>query len=232
MPMQKLLDVQQVDLKIMDLETQTNTIPRKIQEWDHSLQTHKEGLARLKDEAEKYRKEQRHLEHELDAKQTELSKFNAQLPQIKTNREYKAILLEIDVVEKRISDLEEEVLMKMAEVEEIEAKVTAKEAEAKKAQEESEREQERLRQKRKELEQSLEGTRSQRETLVADVDNALMVQYDRIRLRKGGLAITQINDESCGACFMALPPQLVNEVMGGRIKSCPNCSRLLYWNEL
>jgi len=231
MPMQKLLNVQRVDLRIMDLEHQTTVIPRQIQEWDNSLNSHREELRRLKDGAETIKKEQRRLEHDLDAKQTELAKYNAQLPQIKTNREYKAILVEIDAVEKRISDLEEEVLMKMAEVEEVETGIKAKEAEAQKAQEETEREKEKLKQKRTELEQSLEGTRSERKDLAADVDTTLMVRYDKIRVRKGGLAITQIDDESCGACHMALPPQLVNEVMGGKIKSCPNCMRLLYWNE-
>lgn len=231
MPMQKLLDVQKVDLRIRDLETEAAAIPRQIEEWDSALNAEKEELAEMEAEVEEIRKEQRHLERQLDQKQQSLSKYNAQLPQIKTNREYKAILVEIDMVEKDISDIEEKVLTKMDEIERINARAKKKEAEIKKAEEDIEKEKEKLRQRQKALQDSLEGTRSQREDFVSTVDNSLLSQYDRIRVRKGGVAVARISDESCGACHMALPPQVVNEVIGGKIKSCPSCSRLLYWDE-
>lgn len=229
--MQKLLDVQKVDLQIQDLERESAAIPLQMQEKDNALSFLKAELKKLKDELEEKRKEQRHLERQLDQKQQELGRFNAQLPLIKTNREYKAILVEIDSVEKTIADLEEHVLGKMSEVEEIEAKTQAKETEIGEAQSEIDKEKQRLREKQKALELSLQGSRCERETLVTGVDDSLLSQYDKIRVHKGGLAIALLQDESCGACHMALPPQLVNEVIGGVIRSCPSCSRLLYWNE-
>jgi predicted nucleic acid-binding Zn-ribbon protein len=231
MPIQKLLDVQKVDLMIRDLETEAAAIPRQIKEWDSALNAENEELAELEAEIEEIKKEQRHLERQLDQKQLSLSKYNAQLPMIKTNREYKAILVEIDMVEKEISNIEEKVLMKMDEAERIGARAKKKEAEIRKAKEEIEKEKEMLRQRQKAVEDSLKGTRSQREDFVATVDNSLLSQYDRIRVRKGGVAVARILDESCGSCHMALPPQVVNEVIGGKIKSCPSCSRLLYWDE-
>lgn len=231
MPMQKLLDVQKVDLTIQDLETEAAAIPRKIREWDNALGARKEELAELKKEFEEEKKDQRRVERLLEQKQTDLSKLNAKLPLIKTNREYKAILLEVDMVEKEISDLEEEILKKMDEVEVTEAKLKQKEGEIKEEQSKIQAEKEKLGQRQKALLESLKGTRSARENLAAGVESTLLSQYDRIRLHKGGLALARVDDESCGACHMALPPQLVNEVIGGRVKSCPSCSRLLYWVE-
>jgi predicted nucleic acid-binding Zn-ribbon protein len=171
----------------------------------------------------------RHLERQLEEKQEELTKYNAQLPLIKTNREYKAILLEIDSVEKEISDIEEHILERMTEIDEVEARAAAEEAVVNKAKAEAEREKEQLAKKQKALEELLDGTRSRREELASSVDVALLNRYDRIRVQKGGLATARINDESCGACHMVLPPQVVNEVIGGVIRPCPSCSRLLYW---
>jgi hypothetical protein len=228
MPMQKLLDVQRVDLKIQDLETEAVSIPRQIQEWDSTLHVRTSELAAVRKELEEKKKEQRALERKLDQKQAELAKFNAQLPQIKTNREYKAILVEIDMVEKEISDIEEEILTKMTEADDLEERARASEAKLRQAQEETEKEKERLRERQRDLEQALQGSRSERENLAAGVDRSILSIYDRVRVRKGGLGIAQIHDESCGACHMALPPQVVNEVLGGKIKSCPSCSRLLY----
>ncbi|MBI5117743.1 hypothetical protein HZA56_14815 [Candidatus Poribacteria bacterium] len=232
MPIQKLLDVQKVDLKIKGLESEVSVIPRQIQDWDSALSSQKERLAELKKEMDEKKKAQRAVERQIEQKQAELAKYNAQLPMIKTNREYKAILVEIDMVEKEISEFEEQVLTKMGEVEELEIKAKASAAEVKRAQEEIEKEKENLRQKQKALEESLEGTRSERQTLVTFVDNILLSQYDRIRIRKGGLAVARVLDESCGACHVELPPQVVNEVIGGKIKACPSCSRLLYWEEI
>jgi predicted nucleic acid-binding Zn-ribbon protein len=231
MPIQKLLDVQKIDLKIQGLESEASVIPRQIKEWESSLSSYHHETESLKQEMEERKKEQRQLERQLEQKQNALVKYNTQLPQIKTNREYKAILLEVDTVEKEIADLEEQILQKMDEVEETEKKARAKEAELKKAQQEMEKEKQRLQQRKKTLEESIRGTRSERNNATADLDTSLLTKYDRIRVHKGGLAVAALQDESCGACHMALPPQLVNEVIGGRIKTCPSCSRLLYWEE-
>jgi predicted nucleic acid-binding Zn-ribbon protein len=231
MPMQKLLDVQKVDLKIKELETEAAAIPPMREEWDRSLEGKKAELTELQSEIEESKKAQRHLERRLEERQEDLAKFNAQLPMIKTNREYKAILLEVDSVEKDIFDIEEQVLQIMADVESAETKAVAKEAEVDAAREEAGREKDKLQQKQRELEESLRGSRSERDNLAAHVDASVLTQYDRIRPRKGGLGMARITGESCGACHLMLPPQVVNEVIGGAVKSCPSCTRLLYWME-
>ncbi len=214
------------------MEAETAAIPARIQEWEDTLNSRKAELEELNGEVEERKKAQRHLERQLDQKQVDLSKYNTQLPLIKTNREYKAILVEIDMVEKDISDLEEEILAKMDDVEEVEGRAREKREELRRAEEETAKERQKLEDKQKALEESLRGTRSQRENLAADVESSLLTQYDRIRTRKEGLALTRISGESCDACHMALPPQIVNEVIGGRVKSCPSCLRLLYWDEV
>ena len=231
MPMQKLLDVQKVDLKIKELETEAAAIPPMCEEWDRSLEGKTAELTELQSEIEESKKAQRHLERRLEERQEDLAKFNAQLPMIKTNREYKAILLEVDSVEKEIFNIEEQVLQIMADVEDAETKAKAKEAEVDAAREEARREKDKLQQKQRDIEDLLRGSRSERDNLAAHVDASILTQYDRIRPRKGGLGMARINGESCGVCRLMLPPQVVNEVIGGVVKSCPSCTRLLYWTE-
>ncbi len=127
--MEKLLDVQSVDLKIRGLETEAASIPAKCREWDDLVSAKGAGLASLQAEMEESKKELRHLDRQLEEKQESLAKYNAQLPLIKTNREYKAILLEIDLVEKEILGLEDMLLTRMSEIEETEAREAAETAE-------------------------------------------------------------------------------------------------------
>ena len=89
----------------------------------------------------------------------------------------------------------------------------------------------RLEQEQRQLEESLKGTRSERDQLAANIEVSLLTQYDKIRIKKGGLAMARVDDESCDACHIQLPPQVVNEVIGGAVKICPSCNRLLYWME-
>lgn len=229
--MEKLLDVQKVDLEIRDMETEAATIPTVFKKWDMLVAEKKTELTALKATVEEGQKSLRRLERQVEEKQQELTKYNSQLPLIKTNREYNAILLEIDNVEKEISDIEESIINDMTELESAEARAAAKAIEVDSAEEEARREKEKLDQKLKQIEEKLVGTRSEREQLAASVDGRLLSQYDRIRIKKGGLATAKINHESCGACHMLLPPQVVNETIGGVVKVCPSCNRLLYWTE-
>ena len=229
--MRKLLDVQNVDLKIKDIETKAAAIPEKFKEWDELVEDKRAELNALLSAVEDGKKSLRHLERQLEEKQEELTKYNAQLPLIKTNREYTAILLEIDSVEKDISNIEEAMLESMAKVDDIETRAAAEEEKVNQAKAEAQKEKERLEQEQRQLKESLQGTRSQRDQLAAGVEGALLSQYDRIRRKKGGLAMARVNDESCAACHIQLPPQVVNEVIGGAVKICPSCNRLLYWLE-
>jgi hypothetical protein len=229
--MRKLLDVQNVDLRIKDIEIRAAAIPEKFEEWDKLVKDKRAELNALLSAVEDGKKTLRHLERQLEEKQEELTKYNAQLPLIKTNREYTAILLEIDSVEKDISNIEEAMLESMAKVDDVEARAAAEEQKVSQAKAEAHKEKEQLEQEQRRLEKSLKGTRSERDQLAADVEVSLLTQYDRIRIKKGGLAMARVDDESCDACHIQLPPQVVNEVIGGAVKICPSCNRLLYWME-
>jgi len=42
-------------------------------------------------------------------------------------------------------------------------------------------------------------------------------------------AVVPLNDETCGGCFMAIRPQIVNEILANnKIHACQHCGRLLY----
>jgi len=50
--------------------------------------------------------------------------------------------------------------------------------------------------------------------------------------KRDGLAVVPINDSVCQGCYMALPPQQVNEVRkADKLNLCPTCQRILYYKE-
>jgi len=82
----------------------------------------------------------------------------------------------------------------------------------------------------KTLQGSLADLKKQREEFVAQLPPALGELYNRIALKKQGLALAVVSGEVCAACQMKLRPQLINEIrLGEQIIVCESCSRILYF---
>jgi len=53
-----------------------------------------------------------------------------------------------------------------------------------------------------------------------------------IKARRNGIAIVAVSRGICSGCHMNIPPQLYNELQRSeQILCCPNCNRILYWDE-
>lgn len=70
---------------------------------------------------------------------------------------------------------------------------------------------------------------------LADAEKALpgdMKQdYDRVVAKHGEEALATIEDEVCNGCFQKITPQMLNELMLGKLMFCKSCGRLIYLAE-
>ena len=66
--------------------------------------------------------------------------------------------------------------------------------------------------------------------VAAAVKPDMLNRYKRIRASKGtGRAAVPLNGEACSGCHMRVPPQVVNELLGGsQLLICSYCGRMLY----
>jgi predicted nucleic acid-binding Zn-ribbon protein len=66
--------------------------------------------------------------------------------------------------------------------------------------------------------------------MVVAVDPSILNIYDRLKTRLGGQALASVENATCSACNMNIPPQMYNELQRmDSLKFCPNCDRLIYW---
>ncbi len=161
--------------------------------------------------------------------QAATKKYEAQLNDVKNNREYDAITKEVE-----IQGLEIQVLEK--KIREIEYEITTKTTKYNQALENLEERKKDLEAKREELnnitgetEKDEQALSSKAEKAEKKIDERLLIAYNRLRKNaKNGLAVVTIDRDSCSGCFNQIPPQRQLDIrQRKKIIVCEHCGRVL-----
>ena len=176
---------------------------------------------------------------DLKTRQAHIEKMREALNSTKTNKEYSAILVQISAEKAEVSKLEAAMLENMEQLEKDQATtVAAREQLALQqgllatAQGESET-------RATELRGHIDRLNVVRSGCVTKVPAEALKQYDRLRRKYPGdaMAPVEFDDDdldniSCGGCFMALNMEDVNQLRGrDESRRCNACSRILYLPE-
>ena len=161
--------------------------------------------------------------------QANSKKYEAQLNEVKNNREYEAISkeveiqgLDIQVSEKKIKEFGYEITTKtqiyekaLADLEGRRADLDAKKAELGTITSETEKEENEL--------------NSEAEKASKNIEERLLIAYNRLRGNaKNGLAVVTIQRDSCSGCFNQIPPQRQSDIrQRKKIIVCEHCGRIL-----
>lgn len=156
----------------------------------------------------------------------------ARLPQIKTQREYLAVLKEVDTAKKQIKDLGDQLAAKDRETEALHADKEEKDGELATLGAQTAARQAEIDAAAASLDDGLANHGRQREQLTGQLPVALRKRYDMLLERRNGVALVEARDGACLGCHMHLPPQLFNRLyVAQEVQSCPHCNRLLYLGE-
>ena len=80
------------------------------------------------------------------------------------------------------------------------------------------------------LQTELAGLEIDRDKLTADVEEGVLVRYERLLQHRGENVVVGIEHGVCGGCHMKLTTQAIVSCQGDRdIVTCPNCGRILYY---
>jgi predicted nucleic acid-binding Zn-ribbon protein len=228
--LQRLQELQVLDSRVAGLERKLEAIPGRIQVIRDGLQQAKAGVDAIRTKLDATRKDMRGKEKDLEYQASQRKKLEAKLYEVKTNKEYSAVLAEIEAMKVEKGRLEEEILGLMELQERLgreavdgETRLRPLEAEAR-VQEAAATEEMRA------LEGDLEGARGERAGLAKDLPRDLITQYGRILKQRGGLAVALVGSNGiCSGCRVTLTPQRFNEVrQSSHILLCENCGRFLY----
>jgi len=87
-------------------------------------------------------------------------------------------------------------------------------------------------QARGKLEGQMRELLAKRQELVPQIDPALLKEYDALRLKHEGIAVSGVDGNLCKTCKTVLPQSaLLAMKMGKVVVKCQNCKRILYPSE-
>tara|TARA_B100001123_G_scaffold410630_1_gene505970 strand:+ start:247 stop:987 length:741 start_codon:yes stop_codon:yes gene_type:complete len=228
--LQQLVDLQKADDEISECRKILADIPRQLDSARTELEEKKSILKVVMDEIETLQKERKGLEQEVQSENDHMAKAKIKLPAVKTNKEYTAILTEVDAIKEKVSKIEDKEL-EIMEVLEIKTKEVP--GVEKKCKEEDEyfntyRQKKEIEEKR--IKQELEDLETKRKSLSNLVDTVILKRYQKIFNFREGRAVAGLRDNICQGCFQQVLPQMVIEVkVGEKIHQCESCMRFLFW---
>ncbi len=224
-----LIELQKLDGEIYRLRRDLSAQPAQAAQLKNEHAQRTLGLQQAEARAKSLELKRNQLETELGSKEQQIKKLQVQLYQVKTNKEYSALQLEIEGSKADKSVFEEEILKLMEEVDRAKGQ-TASEKEHLKVQEgELKIRLDRIEQESQKIQGAVGQLQASRAVLVPKVDPKLLSRYERILERKEGSALVPVRGNSCSGCNMILPPQAINEVMmNTRLIPCESCARILY----
>lgn len=225
-----LADLQHLDDQLRALQAARDDLPKQLQPYELAETKTRRELANLRDNIEEVERQRRACERELDSLQSQLAKTQHKLRGVKTNKEYSAVLGEIETGKQRITALEDRVLelMELAEQQhqtyqqqEQLVQVTTQELAAQKRQ---------IEQAREALGGRIADEEAKRQHLVHECDASLYGTYQRIARLRDGQAVVLLREGTCGGCYLKIQPQLVSDIRRqDQLITCPHCQRILLW---
>lgn len=227
-----LLALQRQDSLLLEARRQKDRIPGRRDALQSSVNAAGSALDLAKKELEQARLSRRTTEKEVDAFTAEANKLERQLHDVKTNKEYQAMLHEIELVKNKRSDQETKILESYDREERLNGAVAAAERRLKDEEAKLSSEVEVLAREEATLEQRIHSIAQDRDAVKPRLPATLLSRYDRLLGARDGVAVAEVRKGACGACFKALTPHALQEVRrGDQVKICEACGRILIYSE-
>jgi predicted nucleic acid-binding Zn-ribbon protein len=227
-----LLKLQVIDYDLGELERSKEYIPDMMENLRSENKEAQELFQKTEKELSESQLSQRSLELEISVKQAELKKLQAQMMSIKTNKEYDALISQIDNVKEAISERETQVLELIEKIEKLSSSIDDYRRKATEVGEQNEKQLAILQEKMDSVGTKISIKEDERLRIGMQVPKRTMSVYERVRKNRGGDVVVAVKKRACGACYKALPPHRIQEIKrSDQIITCDNCGRMLIWHE-
>ena len=227
---QLLFALQQVDDRLRALALGEQQLPQRLQSYEAACAAARQQLVQQQVTIEQSERQQRVFERELANHQEAIRKTQSKAHEVKTNKEYSAILAEIDAGKQRLEMLEDQMLALMEATDQQRQAYRAHEQQEHVAQQALVEQRHQIQQEHETLRRTIVAEQERRQQTVAGLEAKLYEQYQKVAAQHSGRGVAQLQEGVCSGCHLKVPPQMVSEIrLQVQLFTCPHCRLMLLW---
>lgn len=224
-----LVELQKKEAAADKVRSELDALPTKIEHIVSGLKEFEAAIVIKKENLSELKKVYRSYDADSQANQDRVKKREEQLRSVTTNKEYQAILKEIEEIKKASSRIEDETIECLDKIDVAENEVKEKEKEYLVEEKEVNDQKSVFEADADSERRFLDELLAQRDEISTKINPELIKQYEFVKSCARGIAIVQVKDCICMGCNMNIPPQMYNELhRENELKTCPHCHRMLY----
>jgi len=226
----KLVELQKTDTNLRRLKQSIESAESRRAEIEQEFEQHAFSIREIQSRRDSLNAERADLENKIADNKTYLERADRNLKHAQNSKEYETAMRETDALQKQIAAFEAQIVEKMDAAEEIEKELADRAEEIASLDGKRDAALAAFDEQAAKDEAEFKSETAHRLAAFETLPARLASVYDRLAQRsRDGIAVAEVVNGSCSACFMALRPQMqVNVKKGDEIITCESCTRILY----
>jgi predicted nucleic acid-binding Zn-ribbon protein len=214
-----------------DLQEQIDRGPKQLKAQQTRVARQEEAQREAQDALKKLKVQVHEKETSLKTTHALIVKHKGQLNAAASKKEYDALAHELATEQARFTQLEDEILAGMAEIEERTAQLPELEKGVQAARAEYKKFEAGAAERQVDLTRQLNETTAKLKEVEPTIPAEVRTNYNRIVAGLGADAFAAVADRNCGACNTAITAQQYTELLMRSFVLCKSCGRMLYLPE-
>jgi predicted nucleic acid-binding Zn-ribbon protein len=229
--LEKLINLQLTDTDIRRLKQSLETAEKRRADLEQEFEKHAFSIREIQERRDRLHAERAELEKHIAENKTYLERADRNLKHAQNQKEYETAMRETDALQKQIAAYETQVLEKLTATEEVEKELAERADEINSLDSKRDAALSEFNGQVEKDRGELKEAEARRNEVFPTLPDRLAAVYNRLAQRsRDGLAVAEVVNGSCSACYMALRPQMLMEVRRGeQIVTCESCTRILYF---
>ena len=234
---EKLYDLFLLDQQVRGLRTRLDAATRRLTLQSKKLDQLLQQQSELSDQHKHAQAEISTLEKQAAEAEERVTKLREQMNSVRNNKEYSAMLVEVNSLKDEKGKLEDQALGKMSSSDDLKNRFEEVNTQADNQATLVESAKTEVQSAKDEVGVQLTDVTAKREAAAAEIPAKVLTTFERLADHYDGETMGQIEEQdrkrreyTCGGCYMELPIERVNAVMvnSDQLVTCSSCNRFLY----
>jgi len=226
----KLVELQKTDSRIRELNKNIESAEERRAVLEHEFEKHASSIREIQNRKSEAETQKTTLEAGIVEANAGLERANRNLTTAQDQKQYEAAMREIDSLNKQISKHETEILEQLEIIDEATTTLDERSEEVTNLDSDWELKQKEFDSALRKEKRERKKLQNERNDVFGEIAPRLAAVYNRLITRsRDGIAVAEVVDGACSACFMSLRKQMIVLLRTTpEIYTCESCTRILY----